>query len=221
MMGLVLGILAVGFFPSRSWVSGWFPPLVALIVLFSLRAPRIVLFTGITGGSAVMIALPGLIRHLLDSEGYSLITRLEGWQILAEILKINPILGLGPANYYHYTAQFSIRGWYVSFNSHNNFIDIFAQVGLLGLICFLWFFWEMGRMIWRLRTNAAEGFEKGYVYGSLSGLIGTLTAAMFGDWVIPFVYNIGLEGFRSSVLAWVFLGGALAISLRSRVESRF
>nr|NIM04092.1 hypothetical protein [Armatimonadota bacterium]NIO95573.1 hypothetical protein [Armatimonadota bacterium] len=34
---------------------------------------------------------------------------------------------------------------------------------------------------------------------------------MFGDWVLPFVYNIGLRGMRSSILGWLFLGGVLAL----------
>jgi hypothetical protein len=34
---------------------------------------------------------------------------------------------------------------------------------------------------------------------------------MLGDWFLPFIYNVGYEGFRSSVLAWVFLGGLLAL----------
>jgi hypothetical protein len=30
---------------------------------------------------------------------------------------------------------------------------------------------------------------------------------MLGDWIIPFVYNIGMTGFRASVFAWLFMGG--------------
>ena len=38
-----------------------------------------------------------------------------------------------------------------------------------------------------------------------------LVAGMLGDWVIPFVYNVGLKGFRASVLGWIFLGGLVAL----------
>ena len=31
------------------------------------------------------------------------------------------------------------------------------------------------------------------------------------DWVLPFTYNIGLSGFRTSMLAWMFLGGLVSI----------
>jgi hypothetical protein len=38
-----------------------------------------------------------------------------------------------------------------------------------------------------------------------------LVAAYMGDWVLPFVYNVGLNGFRASVLAWMFLGGLVVL----------
>jgi len=56
-----------------------------------------------------------------------------------------------------------------------------------------------------------EGFARAYVYGALGGLAGTLVAGMLADWLIPFVYNVGLAGFRTSVLAWLFLGGLVAM----------
>jgi hypothetical protein len=90
-------------------------------------------------------------------------------------------------------------------------MDLVAQTGLLGLGCFLWFAWETGHLGWRLRSRVPEGFAKAYVYGALGGLAGTLVAGMLGDWVIPFVYNVGFNGFRSSVMGWLFLGGLVVI----------
>jgi hypothetical protein len=45
----------------------------------------------------------------------------------------------------------------------------------------------------------------------LGGLLATLGAMMLGDWLLPFIYNIGFSGFRASMLAWMFLGGLVAI----------
>jgi len=45
----------------------------------------------------------------------------------------------------------------------------------------------------------------------LGGLVGTLAAGMLGDWILPFVYNVGLHGYRSSVIFWLFLGGLVAL----------
>jgi hypothetical protein len=48
--------------------------------------------------------------------------------------------------------------------------------------------------------------------GALGGIVGTLVCGALGDWVIPFVYNIGMNGFRASVFAFLFMGGVLAIN---------
>jgi hypothetical protein len=45
----------------------------------------------------------------------------------------------------------------------------------------------------------------------IGGIVGILVAAVLGDWFIPFIYNVGLRGFRSSALAWLFLGGLVAL----------
>jgi hypothetical protein len=67
-------------------------------------------------------------------------------------------------------------------------------------------------VLWRLRTVAPAGsFEQGFIYAVCGGLIGTLVAGMFGDWVLPFVYNISMEDFRASMLAWIFFGAALML----------
>src|SRR5574338_1691298 len=98
-------------------------------------------------------------------------------------------------------------GYYVPFNSHNNYVDIIAQTGIIGLFFFLLFFWKMGWIGLGLLKRVPEGFEKAYVYGALGGIAGTLVSAMLGDWVIPFVYNVGFTGFRASLMGWMFLGG--------------
>jgi hypothetical protein len=123
----------------------------------------------------------------------------------------SPIVGTGPANYYHYTANFPILGWYVQFFSHNNYQDLLLQTGVLGLLAFCWFAFEAARLILRLRTQVPSGFPMAYVIGALGGLAGSLAAGMLGDWIIPFYYNGGILGFRSSLLFWISLGGLLTL----------
>ena len=74
-----------------------------------------------------------------------------------------------------------------------------------------------------LRPTARTGFEQAYVNACLAGLAGSLVAGMLGDWFLPFVYNIGIAGFRASVLGWLFLGGLVALEGvgRSNAGSHF
>jgi O-antigen ligase len=213
----LLGVLALTLYHSvivaYDWKSGWLPALAALAVIIWLGAPK--LRPLILPAAALVILLnfvniPGLVT---GDENYSVLTRVEAWRILLEIIKVNPFLGLGPSNYYWYTPLFPILGYSVSFNSHNNFIDIVAQIGIFGLFFFLWFFWELTKTGFRLLKTAPEGFEHAYVIGAIAGIAGTLVSAFLGDWVIPFVYNVGFVGFRSSVFGWIFLGGLVALEL--------
>ena len=189
------------------WKSGWVPALVVFGTLIIFRFPKVA-FVIIVGA---LVASPVVIATLIATDRYSYETRIEAWLLIAQIVKVSPILGLGPANYYWYTPLFPIRGYAVQFNSHNQFVDLIAQIGLLGLLAFLWILFEIGNLALRLRKIAPEGFAKAYVFGTIGGLAGMITAAMLGDWVLPFVYNVGFIGFRASLFGWLFLGGLVAL----------
>jgi O-antigen ligase len=194
--------------------SGWLPVLICIGVMIGLRSWR----AGLVLIPVAAIAVFFLTTRVVNSEEYSVSTRFDAWLILAQIIKINPLLGLGFANYYWYTPLFPIRGYAVSFNSHNNYVDIVAQTGFVGLICLLLFLWQVGWVGWRLRNQVPSGFAQAYVYGALGGLAGMVVVGMMGDWILPFFYNIGLSGFRSSMLGWLFLGGL--VSLEQMIRSQ-
>lgn len=193
------------------WVSGWLPPLVALVAVVSLRLPRLTVWIGLLAIPLALLTAP-LPTEVWSQEEYSLSTRLAAWQVLLQVIETSPIVGFGPANYYHFTPLFPIMGWYVHFSSHNNYVDIVAQTGLLGLALFAWFIFETARLAIAMLRRAATGFSRGYVYGVIGGLSGSIVAGALGDWLVPFVYNVGLRGFRSSVLLWVFLGGLVSLA---------
>ncbi len=211
---VLVGVIYIRLIDGRSWSSGWVPPVIALLVVTLVGAPRFALPAFMLGSLAFLASYEELYASfiLVGDNEYSTITRLEAWRIVGEIVKVNPLLGLGPSNYRFYTPLFPILGWYVQFNSHNNYVDIIAQVGLLGLACLLWFYWAIGKIGWKLRLRVPVGdFEGAYVLGCIGGLVGTIVAGMLGDWVLPFVYNIGVEGMRASAMGWLFLGGLVAL----------
>ena len=204
---VVLGAFYVSIVQSYKWKSGWMTALagVAVVVWFYSRRWGILL--------ALIGIIPAfqVISGAIASDSYSVSTRVEAWLILKEIVLVSPILGMGFANYYWYTPLFPIRGFAVRFNSHNNFVDIVAQTGVLGLLCFVWFFIELAILGLRLRDRVPPGFTRAFVYGAGGGLVATAVAGMLGDWVLPFVYNIGFSGVRTGIFAWIFLGGLVAL----------
>jgi len=204
---VVLATFYVAIVQAYDWKSGWLPPLAVIAVIIGLRHPRLI-YLAIPIG---LVATGYLISELIASDEYSWGTRVDAWIIVLEISKASPLFGLGFANYYWYTPLFPIRGFRVSFNSHSQFVDLIAQVGILGFACFLWIFFEVGRLCWKLMYRLPDGFARSYSYGVFAGIIGTLVAAFLVDWVLPFVYNIGFSGFRASILPWIFMGGLISI----------
>jgi O-antigen ligase len=196
----------------RDWASGWMPSLVALGVLIWLRWPRLGTLIGVVVVLLAVLNFPTASRLLLSpSNEYSLLTRRAAWEIVLEIFRANPLLGVGPANYYWFTTLYPILGWYVAFNSHNQFIDILAQTGLVGMVCLLWFGIAVTVHAWRLRRRFKDDFGSAYANAAIAGVAGALVAGMLGDWLLPFVYNVGISGLRASLLFWLFMGGVVAL----------
>jgi hypothetical protein len=209
---LVATTMYVAYVLNGDWKSGWMPAAIGVAVILLLRSWRF----------GYVLALMGIYPAIkifssaLSNDEYSYSTRVDAWTIVLNIVKVNPILGLGPANYYWYTPLFPIRGYAVNFNSHNQYIDLIAQTGTLGLLAFVWLMFCIGKVGWQLRNKVDEGFEKAYVYGVLGGWVAVMAAAGFGDWILPFVYNVGLDGLRASILPWVFFGGLVALQVKHR-----
>ncbi len=214
---LLLCLVGLSFYQNlflgRSWASGWVPSLAAFVVILWLSFPRLGWAASPLAGTLVALNWPRIANILLvEDNSYSLVTRMEAWDIVLDLSRKSPIFGLGPANYYWYTPNFPIRGFYVQFSSHNNYVDLVAQTGVLGLLLFLWFAWTMARTLWQLLDRPRlDEFERAYVVGAVGGLVGMLVSGMLGDWVLPFVYNIGLNGMRASLIGWMFLGAGIAL----------
>jgi hypothetical protein len=205
--GIVLMTFYVAMVQQNDWKSGWVPPAVVAASLVGLRFKRLTL---IAMPFAFLVGVY-LARDLISTDLYSWGTRVDAWLVVLDISRTSPLLGLGFANYYWYAKVFTIRGYHIKFNSHSQFVDIIAQTGIIGLLCFFWILFEVGALGWRQARKLTDGFSRGYAYGVLTGVLGSLMAAFLVDWILPFAYNIGLDGFRASVYPWIFFGGLVAI----------
>jgi O-antigen ligase len=214
---LLLSAIACGAFYymivlRQSWTSGWLPAAVSVWVVLLVARPRWAITAAVVIGGLALL-LPGTVNELLlgGDNTYSMETRLEAWAIIWRIVRLSPIFGVGPANYFAYTPLYPILGFSVNFNSHNNYLDIIAQVGFLGLGFFLWFVVALAKVLLRAVRKAPDGFPHAFALGAVGAMAGMLVSGVLGDWMIPFLYNVGLEGFRAAVLGWVFLGAAAAL----------
>lgn len=205
--GIVALVFYVALVQQNDWKSGWVPAGLVAAVLVGWKFRKVIPFTI----PFVLMVAAYLAQDLISTDEYSWGTRVDAWLVVLDIARVSPIIGLGFANYYWYAQIFTIRGYRIRFNSHSQFVDIIAQTGVLGLFFFLWILFEIGRLAYRLMNQLPEGFAKAYAYGIFASVFGSLMASFLVDWLLPFAYNIGLDGVRASVLPWIFFGGLISI----------
>lgn len=214
--GIVALTFYVAFVQQNDWKSGWVPAGLVAAVLVGWKFRKVLPFTI----PFVLMVAAYLAQDLISTDEYSWGTRVDAWLVVLDIARVSPIIGLGFSNYYWYAKIFSIRGYSIKFNSHSQFVDIIAQTGILGLFFFMWILFEVGRLAYRLMNQLPEGFAKAYAYGVFASVFGSLMAAFLVDWLLPFAYNIGLDGVRASILPWIFFGGLVSIEQIYLVNQR-
>ncbi|MDD5594908.1 MAG: O-antigen ligase family protein [Candidatus Omnitrophica bacterium] len=64
---------------------------------------------------------------------FSTLMRINYWQETWKIIKNFPLLGVGPGNFNLAQSRYS----------HNSYLQIWAEMGILGLLSFLWFTWAV------------------------------------------------------------------------------
>ena len=191
--------------------------LIALGSLVWLRDWRSGLLATLVAGLAALLFLP-VVQDFLATQvndpvqQWSTYSRFATWPVVFELFKASPLTGLGPANYAYYTSLYPLAGYFVQFNTHNNYFDILLQYGLVGLLLFSWLAIAILRTAWVLRRSAGDGFSRAYANALLAGLVAVLISGTFADWFLPFIYNIGINGFQASIYLWLFAGGLMSIA---------
>lgn len=111
----------------------------------------------------------------------SILLRIWNWRSGWEMLKDHPLLGIGLGNYklrfLSYKARLLKAEWnkqvynfYISRSAqaHNEYVQIAAEMGGLGILAFSWMFWMLLRGIGRIRSGGPKaGFICLCLYGGV------------------------------------------------------
>ncbi len=202
-VGIAAGVLAWLRWPRLRW------PVLLLLAALALSGVLTSAIYEFAGGGDEWVESGGSRLALIER--------------VVQVTMRNPITGLGPAAYRPYAGTEPLFYWGAywiapQISSHNNYVDLFSHVGLLGMALFFWFAVEVARLGLRLRAHFTQGFAAGYVNAMLAVGAGALVLMMFADWILPFIYNIGFSGFQASVLVWLFLGGLVALEQIAKQE---
>jgi O-antigen ligase len=104
--------------------------------------------------------------------------------------------------------------------THSNYLDVFAQTGIIGLLAFMAFYLALARTARDLLVRVRKRFDFAHAFavGTAGGLVGTVVATGLGDWILPFVYTQTIAGFDYALYTWLMLGAAQALGCILRRE---
>lgn len=197
------------------WVSGWLPTVIGLIAIIFLHSRKLfftlLLIAALAGGPWMVSYVQEVTQDNIEEGG---LERLEIWAQNWRVVRDHWMFGTGPAGYAVYYMTF-FRG--DARSTHNNYLDILAQFGFVGLGLWFWFaglsLWEG----WRLIKRTPPGLLRTTAIVATGGWFAAMASMMLGDWVLPFAYNQGIGGFKYTVYSWIFLG--LLISVRQMIAA--
>lgn len=105
--------------------------------------------------------------------------RLVYWEGAVHMIEDHPILGVGTGDYVNEMARLQsqkviqeIPGASSSDNPHNNYLAYWADLGTIGFVILLWYFYALWREAWPYRTIAAGWLKISWL---LAFYIGCLT----------------------------------------------
>ncbi|HPK87702.1 MAG TPA: O-antigen ligase family protein, partial [Atribacterota bacterium] len=178
----------------------------------------ILLLLAIIGGGIVYIPHPfnqkdsiiGKLRQRVTIEsitkGNSALRRIATWKFTWMMIKDYTLLGSGLGTYdYHtlkYQADFFAKGnnrdiypYGQAAQAHNEYLQLWSELGIVGLLTFLWFISNFFRNVFK-NIKKMEAKEKGIVIGLAGGITAVLIDALFG---------FPLQLAASFSLFWMFL----------------
>ncbi len=200
-------------FVNLLWKSGWIPTVIAIFVATLLRSWRWFLVLLVAVSLLVSTQQEFFNRMIEEELNEGADGRIGMWEINLRVVGDHWLFGTGPAGYAPYYMTYYPHD---ARSTHNNYLDILAQFGLVGSLIWLWFAAVSTTEGLRLFREAPPGFLKTLALTATSGWIGAQASMFFGDWILPFAYNQTISGYKYTVYSWIFVG--VLISLRQLIN---
>ncbi len=132
--------------------------------------------------------------------------RLGYWQASLRMVKESPLLGSGPGTFGSRFARYKLPWTMETQHAHNNFLEIWVEMGIFGLLFFLWLWWNFFRVAVRkiihphpnLPPSRGRIEKGGLILLGLSLAILAFLVHSFGDFDL---YNPSLATITFFILA--------------------
>ena len=136
------------------------------------------------------------IRELKKGFSMQLRPRPVLWKEAASIIKAHPLLGTGPNTYAFVAPNYQLKdntGTY----PHNSYLQLAAEIGLIGLWAFLWIIFRFFFMA----ISALKKYRDPFLLSVMCSLIAYLTHSFL---------DVNLFAAQFAILFWVILGLGMA-----------
>lgn len=204
MLACAVGALLMTY--SRScWVSFAIAALV-FVFLYDKRLLPLVLLVGVA-------AIPFLPESILDriltigsQSDTSNAYRLYIWEAVLEVIRGDWFtgIGLGPASFSKIYIQYADPYAITAPHSHMLYLEIWVELGLLGLLSFFWFMADLLRSAVRTAKRTAAAYPKLVLYACVAAFAGiSFSSAAEYIWFYPRV-----------LFAFFLVAGILKATLR-------
>lgn len=211
-------VLAAALWMSGSraaWVAGALAVAAWLLLMRHVarggRLPR--LSTGVVAAAAVVVVAALTFSARLGSTSggsgsatLSLALRAEFLETSLGMWATSPLAGVGVGTYYERSSQFmpqGIRAIYGRENAHNYFMQIAAELGVIGLALFLWW---LAVALARAWPDPSEHGNAAVPAAVVCGVAGYLLTCVTGH---PFLV------IEAAVPFWATLGAGVALATQS------
>jgi hypothetical protein len=193
-----------------SWLAGWLPSFSVLGVMVFMRSKRLALALVLIMLLMIAFNLEFYLEALADEKDESGYTRLNAWALNWSITSKHILFGTGPGGYAAYLMSYYPRR---AMATHSNYVDIIAQVGIVGTFFYLWFFAKISRLGYNLsrRLRGRFDFAEAMANVAFAGTIGCVISMFFGDWLIPFPYTQSIGSFDYINYSWILMGVTLVL----------
>ncbi len=156
--------------------------IAGILVMMIYRKKFLQLFLALAVFAGIIMILPSSMVIHLDTERkeQSIIERFYLWDRAVQVIQAKPLLGTGINTYTVSHALYDKRkNWRVkNYYAHNGYLQMAAEIGLVGLTCFLSFILAVFILGYQHQRKLANLEDRNVLLGFMGGLLNFLIFAM-------------------------------------------
>jgi len=200
---------------SKSFIKEHKKIFIFILVLIILITFLFAIPNPLNKSGTIISKIKGRISISQITQGSSLKRRIAIWKFTILMIKDHPLLGSGIGTYkyntFNYQAEFFEQGKNRSLyphgfadKAHNEYLQLWAELGIIGLIIFIWLIISYFRFVLKILRKTKDEYKQGIIIGLMGAIVAVLVDGTFG-------FPLHLPA--TIVLFWLALGLTVAVGL--------